>query len=172
MEAVHAAGAGFWPLALARELDDAILHLRLNEEDIGTWVFRTSGEAALVEAADGLLIEYADDWLIREITLYLKRTLQRLDVSARSLIALVEPGSCFTGSLLELVLAADRSYMLDGRFEGSAQPAATLGLTPMNFGPLPMNNGSTRLASRFPAPTRSYCGVAGVCGPGYRRGDG
>ena len=151
VDAVHAAGAGFWPLALARELDDAILHLRLNEEEIGTWVFRTSGEAALVEAADGLLIEYADDWLIREITLYLKRTLQRLDVSARSLIALVEPGSCFTGSLLEFVLAADRSYMLDGRFEGSAQPAATLGLTPMNFGPLPMNNGSTRLASRFPA---------------------
>ena len=151
VEAVHAAGAGFWPLALARELDDAILHLRLNEEEIGTWVFRTSGEAALVEAADGLLTAYADDWLIREITLYLKRTLQRLDVSARSLIALVEPGSCFTGSLLELVLAADRSYMLDGRFEGSALPAATLGLTPMNFGPLPMNNGSTRLASRFPA---------------------
>ena len=138
-------------MALARELDDAILHLRLNEEEIGTWVFRTSGEAALVEAADGLLTAYADDWLIREITLYLKRTLQRLDVSARSLIALVEPGSCFTGTLLELVLAADRSYMLDGRFEGNALPAATLGLTPMNFGPLPMNNGSTRLASRFPA---------------------
>ena len=151
LEAVHAAGARFWPLALARELDDAILHLRLNEEEIGTWVFRTSGEAAAVEAADGLLTEYADDWLIREITLYLKRTLQRLDVSARSLIALVEPGSCFTGSLLELVLAADRSYMLDGRFERSALPAATLGLTPMNFGPLPLHNGSTRLASRFPA---------------------
>ena len=85
----------FWPLALARELDDAILHLRLNEEDIGTWVFRTSGEAASVEAADRLLSEYAHDWLVREITLYLKRTFQRLDVSARSLIALVEPGSCF-----------------------------------------------------------------------------
>ncbi len=151
LEAVHAAGAGFWPLALARELDDAILHLRLNEEELGTWVFRTSGEAALVEAADRLLVEYAADWLIREIRLYLKRTLQRLDVSARSLIALIEPGSCFTGTLLELVLAADRSYMLDGSFEGSAQPPATLRLTPMNFGPLPMNNATTRLAGRFPA---------------------
>ena len=164
VEAVHAAGAGFWPLALARELDDAILHLRLNEEDIGTWVFRTSGEAAQVEAADRLLAEYAADWLIREITLYLKRTFQRLDVSARSLIALIEPGSCFTGTLLELVLAADRSYMLDGRFEGSALPPAALRLTPMNFGPLPMNTARTRLTSRFPAQPdhiaelRSYMG--------------
>ena len=151
VEAVHAAGARFWPLALARELDDAILHLRLNEEDIGTWVFRTRGEAALVEDVDGLLTEHGDDWLIREITLYLKRTFQRLDVSARSLIALIEPGSCFTGTLLELVLAADRSYMLDGRFEGSELPAAALRLTPMNFGPLAMHNARTRLSGRFPA---------------------
>ena len=151
VETIHAAGARFWPLALARELDDAILHLRLNEEDIGTWIFRTSGEAALVEAADSLLSEHADDWLVREITLYLKRTFQRLDVSARSLIALIEPGSCFTGTLLELALAADRSYMLDGRFEGRALPPAALRLTPMNFGPLPMNNAITRLSSRFPA---------------------
>lgn len=164
VEAVHAAGARFWPLALARELDDAILHLRLNEENIGTWVFRTSGEAALVEDVDSLLSEHADDWLIREITLYLKRTFQRLDVSARSLIALIEPGSCFTGTLLELVLAADRSYMLDGRFEGSELPAATLRLTPMNFGPLPMHNASTRLSGRFPvqpdhiAELQSYMG--------------
>ncbi len=151
VETIHAAGARFWPLALARELDDAILHLRLNEEDIGTWVFRTSGEAALVEVADRLLSEHADDWLVREITLYLKRTFQRLDVSARSLIALIEPGSCFTGTLLELAFAADRSYMLDGRFEGRALPPAALRLTPMNFGPLPMNNAITRLSSRFPA---------------------
>ena len=151
LEAVHTAGARFWPLALAREFDDAILHLRLNEEEIGTWVFRTRGKAALVEAADRLLVEHADDWLIREIILYLKRTLQRLDVSARSLIALIEPGSCFTGTLLELVLAADRSYMLAGRFEESDLPPATLRLTPLNFGPLPMNNASTRLTSRFPA---------------------
>lgn len=164
VEAVHAAGARFWPLALARELDDAILHLRLNEEDIGTWVFRTSGEATLVEDVDSLLTEHADDWLIREIILYLKRTFQRLDVSARSLIALIEPGSCFTGTLFELVLAADRSYMLDGRFEGSELPAAALRLTHMNFGPLPLHNVSTRLSSRFPAQPdhiaelRSYMG--------------
>ncbi len=151
LAAVHAAGARFWPLALARELDDAILHLRLNEEEIGTWVFRTSGAAVLVEAVDRILAEYADDWLVREITLYLKRTFQRLDVSARSLIALIEPGSCFAGTLLELVLAADRSYMLDGRFEEGGLPPATLRLTPMNFGPLLMNTARTRLAGRFPA---------------------
>lgn len=121
-EAIHAAGASFWPLALARELDDAILHLRLNEGDIGTWVWRSAGDHALVEAADTALAQHANDWLVREITLFLKRTLQRLDVSSRSLIALVEPGSCFTGTLLELVLAADRSYMLDGTFAESPLP--------------------------------------------------
>ncbi len=163
LEAVHTAGARFWPLALAREFDDAILHLRLNEEEIGTWVFRTSGEAALVEAADRLLSEHADDWLIREITLYLKRTFQRLDVSARSLIALIEPGSCFAGTLLELALAADRSYMLDGTFEGSGLPPAALRLTPMNFGPLPMNNALTRLTGRFPAQPDHIAELAAYC---------
>ena len=163
LEAVHTAGARFWPLALARELDDAMLHLRLNEEEIGTWVFRTSGEAALVEAADRLLSEHADDWLIREITLYLKRTFQRLDVSARSLIALIEPGSCFAGTLLELALAADRSYMLDGTFEGSGLPPAVLRLTPMNFGPLPMNNALTRLTGRFPAQPDHIAELAAYC---------
>ena len=163
LEAVHTAGARFWPLALARELDDAMLHLRLNEEEIGTWVFRTRGEAALVEAADRLLSEHADDWLIREITLYLKRTFQRLDVSARSLIALIEPGSCFVGTLLELALAADRSYMLDGTFEGSGLPPAALRLTPMNFGPLPMNNALSRLTGRFPAQPDHIAELAAYC---------
>ena len=163
LEAVHTAGARFWPLALAREFDDAMLHLRLNEEEIGTWVFRTSGEAALVEAADRLLSEHADDWLIREITLYLKRTFQRLDVSARSLIALIEPGSCFVGTLLELALAADRSYMLDGTSEGSGLPPAALRLTPMNFGPLPMNNALTRLTGRFPAQPDHIAELAAYC---------
>jgi benzoyl-CoA-dihydrodiol lyase len=149
--ALHAAGVSFWPLALARQLDEAILHLRLNEGDIGTWVFCSRGDHALVEAAETVLCTYADDWLVREITLYLKRTLQRLDVSARSLIALVEPGSCFTGTLLELVLAADRSYMLDGTFADSTLPAATLRLSPLNFGALPMVHGVTRLQRRFPA---------------------
>ena len=146
---VHAAGATFWPLALAREFDDAMMHLRLNETEIGTWVLTSQGDAALVEAYDALLAENAGDWLVREIVLYWKRTLKRLDVSSRSLIALVEPGSCFTGTLLEIALAADRSYMLDGVFEGSNLPAATLRLTDMNFGAYPMGNGLTRLSTRF-----------------------
>lgn len=142
-------GAGFWPLALARELDDAIVYLRLNEGEIGTWVFRSEGDNGKVEAYDRLLEEAKDDWLVREIRLFLKRTLKRVDVSSRSLIALVEPGSCFTGTLLELVLVADRSYMLDGTFEGSNLPAPAVRLTPMNFGAYPMSNGLTRLETRL-----------------------
>jgi benzoyl-CoA-dihydrodiol lyase len=146
---IHGAGAAFWPLALARELDDAIMHLRLNETEIGTWVLQSQGNAALVEAYDAMLAKNADDWLGREIVLYWKRTLKRLDVSSRSLIALIEPGSCFAGTLFELVLAADRSYMLDGVMEGSNLQAATVRLTAMNFGSYPMGNGLTRLATRF-----------------------
>ena len=147
--AIHAAGAAFWPLALARELDDAVLHLRLNEYEIGTWVFRADGDPAHVMAADAALAANESDWLVREITLYLKRTLKRIDLSARSLFALVEPGSCFAGTLAELVFAADRSYMLDGTLEGDNRAPARLRLSPMNFGPLPMSNGLTRLESRF-----------------------
>src|SRR6202522_2439276 len=118
MAGAHAAGAAFWPLAMARELDDLILDLRTNETEIGTWVLRTTGSAERVLAFDALLLEAAaSDWLAHEIVLYLKRTLKRLDVTSRSLIALIEPGSCFAGSLLELALAADRSYMLFGVFE-------------------------------------------------------
>ena len=148
---IHALGVDFWPLAVARELDDAILHLRFNETEIGTWVFRTEGDGELVAAHDATLLEHGDNWLVREITLYLRRTLKRIDVSARSLLALIEPGSCFTGTLLELALAADRSYMLDGNFEdaGSNNPPATIRATAMNFGPLDMCTGLTRLQSRF-----------------------
>jgi benzoyl-CoA-dihydrodiol lyase len=146
---IQAAGASFWPLALARDFDDAMMHLRLNETEIGTWVLHSQGDAALVEAYDALLAKEASNWLLREIVLYWKRTLKRLDVSSRSLIALVEPGSCFAGTLFELVLAADRSYMLDGAFEGSNLPSATIKLTGMNFGPYPMGNGLTRLGTRF-----------------------
>jgi len=146
---IHAAGAAFWPLALARELDDLILHLRTNEEQIGLWVFKTRGAAGLVEAYDRALAAHRDDWLVREIRLYLKRTWKRLDVSSRSLFALVEPGSCFVGTLLELCLAADRSYMLDGAREGDERPAAAVRLTELNFGAYPMVNGLSRLASRF-----------------------
>ena len=146
---VQAQGAAFWPLAVARELDDLILHLRVNEETIGLWVLKTTGSADLVEAYDRLLEQHAAHWLVREVRLYLRRTLKRLDVTSRSLFALIEPGSCFTGTLLELALAADRSYMLAGTREADTQPAATVRLTPVNFGAYPMPNGLGRLASRF-----------------------
>ena len=146
---VQAQGAAFWPLAVARELDDLILHLRVNEEAIGLWVLKTSGSADLVEAYDRLLDQHAGHWLIREVRLYLRRTLKRLDVTSRSLFALIEPGSCFAGTLLELALAADRSYMLAGTREGESGPPATLRLTAANFGAYPMPNGLSRLASRF-----------------------
>ena len=145
---IAAEGDRFWPLALARELDDAILHLRANESEVGTWVFSSKGDAAMAEAYDDLLLSSPGHWLAREITLYLKRTLKRLDVSSRSLVSLVEPGSCFSGTLLELVLAADRCYMLDGVLEDDEEPP-TVRLTGMNFGPLPMVNGLTRAGARF-----------------------
>jgi benzoyl-CoA-dihydrodiol lyase len=152
MDDVRAAGAAFWPLAVARELDDLILDLRTNETEIGTWVLRTAGDASRVLAHDELLLAHYDsDWLAREIVLYWKRTLKRLDVTSRSLIALIEPGSCFAGSLLELALAADRSYLLFGVFEDVDPDAAPAAITvgPANLGPLPMGNGLTRLATRF-----------------------
>lgn len=147
--AIRQAGASWWPLAVTRALDDAILHLRLNEGGVGTWVFRTAGEHTSVEAVEKALIDHAEDWFVREILHYWKRTLKRLEVSSRSLLALVDPGSCFAGWLLELVLAADRVYMLDGVFEGSELPPPTLRLSPLNFGPFPMVNGLTRLQSRY-----------------------
>jgi benzoyl-CoA-dihydrodiol lyase len=146
---IHAAGTRFWPLAIARELDDLILHLRTNEEEIGLWVLRTTGKADLVEAHDRALLEHEADWLVREIRLYLKRTLKRLDVSSRSIFALIEPLSCFTGTLLELALAADRVFMLEGERQGDGRPAATVRLTGMNFGAYPTVNSLTRLGSRF-----------------------
>ncbi|HUM18403.1 MAG TPA: 2,3-epoxybenzoyl-CoA dihydrolase [Candidatus Nitrosotalea sp.] len=149
LPAIQAAGTRFWPLAIARELDDLILHLRANEEEIGLWVLRATGDADLVEAHDRALLEHEADWLVREIRLYLKRTLKRLDVSSRSIFALIEPGSCSTGTLLELALAADRVFMLDGKLQGDARPAPTVRLTGMNFGPYPTVNGLTRLESRF-----------------------
>jgi benzoyl-CoA-dihydrodiol lyase len=136
---------------MTRELDDLILDLRTNEIEIGTWVIKTTGDPERVLAHDQLLAENPADWLVNEIVHYLKRTLKRLDVTSRSLIALIEPGSCFAGSLFELALAADRSYMLSGVFEDidpdAASAAVTLG--EMNLGPLPMGNGLTRIATRF-----------------------
>ena len=109
--------AGFWPLAVTRELDDLILDLRTNETELGTWVFRTAGDPRAVLAYDDLLLASAGDWFANEVLHYLKRTLRRLDVTSRSLIAVIEPGSCFAGSLLEVALAADRSFELAGVFQ-------------------------------------------------------
>ncbi|MDT4974977.1 MAG: benzoyl-CoA-dihydrodiol lyase, partial [Pseudonocardiales bacterium] len=149
--ALHAQGADFWTLAMTRELDDLILDLRTNELELGTWIFRTEGSAAAVLSHDQLLLDHADDWLANETVHYLKRTFKRLDVTSRSLLALIEPGSCFAGSLLELALAADRSYQLFGVFEDVDPDAEPAEITPgeMNFGPLPMGNGLTRLRTRF-----------------------
>ncbi len=149
VDEIVAVGAGFWPLAVCRQLDDAVLHLRLNEPELGTWVFRTTGDRSVVLAFDDLLGEHRDHWLVREILRYWARTLKRLDVSARSLITLVEPVSCFAGTLAELVVAADRTYMLDGTFEGSDLPPATLVFTDANWSWYPMANGLSRLATRF-----------------------
>ena len=148
---VHEQGAAYWPLAMTRELDDLILDLRTNEPELGTWVFRTEGKPERVLAYDNQLIACGDDWFVNEVVHYLKRTLKRLDVTSRSLLALVEPGSCFAGSLLELALAADRSFQLAGVFEDGdpqAGPAAVV-VAAMNLGPLPMGNGLTRLQTRF-----------------------
>jgi len=147
-EGIYASGSGFWHLAFARDFDDFILHMRANEPEISIWVFKSSGNPDFIEAGDKALLDNKDNWLAREITLFLKRTLKRLDVSSRSIITLIEPGSCFTGTLLELVLASDRSYMLDGVFEDSNLPAATVRPTGMNFGALPMCNGLSRLETR------------------------
>ncbi len=151
MAAAREQGAGFWTLAVTRELDDLILDLRTNEPELGTWLLRSRGDPGLVLAHDRLLLRHRDDWLANEIVHYLKRTLKRLDVTSRSLIALIEPGSCFAGSLLELPLAADRSYMLAGLFTDAGPDAepAVIAVGEMNLGPLPMGNGLTRMATRF-----------------------
>src|SRR5579859_120571 len=148
---MHAEGAATWPLAAARELDDAISRLRFAEPEIGTWLLATSGDATAVLATDEMLLAgaAAGDWLAREIIGLWKRTLRRLDATSRSLIALIEPGSCFAGSLLEVALAADRQYMLDGVLEDGDGEAAAITVGPMNAGPLPAGSGATRLAIRF-----------------------
>jgi benzoyl-CoA-dihydrodiol lyase len=161
MAAVHRQGADFWTLAMTRELDDLILDLRTNEPELGTWILRTEGDGRRVLGHDALLLAYRDDWLANEILLYLRRTLKRLEVTSRSLLALIEPGSCFAGSLFELALAADRSFQLLGVFEDVDPHGRPAVVTPavvtpavvtvggMNLGPLPMGNGLTRLRTRF-----------------------
>ena len=149
--AVLAQGVDYWPMALTRALDDLILHLRTNELEIGSWVLRTAGNADQVLAFDAQLAELSDDWFVSEVHHYYKRTLKRLDVTSRSLFAVIEPGSCFAGLLLELALAADRQYMLEGVYEDVAPDAdpATIVATASNDGALPMGNDLSRLQSRF-----------------------
>jgi len=146
-----AQGAPFWPLQVARELDDAILHLRINELQTAMIVFKSHGDPAHVLAYDAFLEANKAHWLVNEIRQYWKRVLKRIDVTSRTLVALVEPGSCFVGTLAELVLAADRSYMLIGTREGDNRAAPTVQLSVLNFGAYPMSHGLTRLESRFQA---------------------
>ena len=142
-------GVDFWSLAISRELDDLILHLRANQQKTGILVFKSQGDLSLLSAYDEFLLAHREHWLVTETMLYMKRTLKRLDVSSRSIIALVEPGSCFAGSLLEIVLNADRSFMLEGQYEGVDLPPPAIQLSGMNFGPLTTVNGLTRIESRF-----------------------
>ena len=146
-----AQGDGFWSLQVARELDDAILHLRINELEIAMLVFKSHGEGAKVLAYDDFLEANKSDWLVNEIRHYWKRVLKRIDVTSRTLVTLVEPGSCFVGTLAELVFAADRSYMLVGQRDGDNRAPPAIVLNAMNFGPYPMSHGLTRLQSRFQA---------------------
>jgi benzoyl-CoA-dihydrodiol lyase len=157
---IVAAGAAWWPLQMARELDDAILHMRTNELDIGTWILKTEGDAAAVLAADAAMMANKDHWFVNETVGMLRRTFARLDVTSRSLFALIEPGSCFVGLFAELAFCADRAYMLD---TSDGHPAA-IQLDEFNFGLLPMVNGQSRLARRFyeeAAPMEAVRAAAG-----------
>jgi benzoyl-CoA-dihydrodiol lyase len=147
IDGIEAAASSWWPLAMARQLDDAILAMRTNELDIGTWLLKTEGDAAAVLASDATLLKHQSHWFVRETIGALRRTFARLDVSSRSLFALIEPGSCFAGTLAELAFAADRAYMLALPDDAARAPRLTLG--EMNFGALPLVNDQSRLARRF-----------------------
>lgn len=149
LEEAESQGTDFWPLAICRELDDAILHMRTNELEIGTLVFKTEGDAEVVQVYDEFVNKNQHHWLMREITLYWRRTLKRVDLTSRTLFAFVEQGSCFVGVLAELLFAVDRSYMLEDKLEGDNRPAATIMLTDSNFGTYTMSNGISRLETRF-----------------------
>ncbi len=146
---IHDEGADFWPLAMARELDDAILHLRSNEPELGILVFRSEGDPFVVLGYDLLLHTHADDWFVREVRLLLGRVFKRIDVTSRSLFTLIEPGSCFAGTLAELVFAADRAFMFSGMRAGDHRGEAALHLSGTNFGTYLMGNGLSRIETRF-----------------------
>ena len=149
MATFQAQGDQAYMLRLVREFEDAILHLRLNEMELGLWAFQTQGDPELLLAHEALLAANADHWLANEVRQYWKRTLKRVDVTSRSLVALVEHGSCYAGVLAELLWAVDRSYMMEDEFDGDNRPIATITLSTDNFGTYPMGNGLTRLETRF-----------------------
>ncbi|MBU2410257.1 MAG: benzoyl-CoA-dihydrodiol lyase, partial [Gammaproteobacteria bacterium] len=159
---IEAAGATWWPLAMARQLDDAILNLRTNELDIGTWLLKTQGDAQAVLASDATLLAHQDHWLGRETIGMLRRTLARLDVSSRSLFALIDEGSCFAGTLAEIALSADRSYML--ALPDDADKAPKFALNEFNFGFYPMVNDQSRLQRRFYEETGPLEAARGAAG--------
>ena len=159
---IEAAGAHWWPLQMTRELDDAILHLRTNESEIGTWILKTHGDPQAVLDVDATLLAQQAHWLVRETIGLMRRTFARLDVASRSLFALIEKDSCFAGSLLELALAADRSYML--ALPDTPELAPRIALSPMNFGTLPMVSGQSRLARRFYDDQQQIAAVSAAVG--------
>jgi len=159
-EEILKAGDQFWPLRAFRELDDALLRLRVNEPEIGTVLIRTEGDREAVLAIDRTLVEHQSHWLVHEMVLFMKRTLKRMDLTARTFFALIEPGSAFAGSLFELALAADRSYMFHDDNEENV-----VVLSPLNAGPLPMSNGLTRLQTRFLDDATKVSEVLAHAGP-------
>ncbi len=161
-DAIVAAGANWWPLQFARELDDAILSMRTNELEVGTWVFRTEGDARNLLAVDAVLLQHKDHWFVRETIGLLRRTLARIDVSSRSLFALIEPGSCFAGTFADLAFAADRSYMAALPSNEDEEPAITL--SEVNFGLYPMVTHQSRLARRFYEETEPIDAVRSLIG--------
>ena len=164
---IEAAGAAWYPLALARELEDAILWMRTNELEIGTWLIRTEGDAAAVLAMDAVLLANREHWLVRETIGYLRRTFSRLDVSSRSLFALIEAGSCFAGTLFELALACDRIYHLALPNDAAQAPKISAGET--NFGVYPMVTGESRLQRRFYSEAPALEAVRATVGQPARR---
>jgi benzoyl-CoA-dihydrodiol lyase len=161
VESAIAAGANWWPLQMARELDDAILTLRSAELDLGLWIVNAAGNPDAVVAADTFILDHQDNWFVREVLGMMRRTFARIDVSSRSLYAIIEPGSCFAGTLLELALAADRVYMRDSQ---DAENVATVVLSRMNFGALPMVNGLSRVAARFYQDSEQVERLRGLAG--------
>ncbi|WP_370300758.1 2,3-epoxybenzoyl-CoA dihydrolase [Pseudooceanicola sp.] len=170
-DALQAEGCNGYMLRLARELDDAILHLRLNERQIGLVVFTTQGDGERVAAHEKLLLDNADHWLANEILQYWKRVLKRIDLTSRSMVALVEHGSCYTGMLAEILWAVDRSYMMLDEFEGDNRPLAAITLTDSNFGTYPMSNDLTRLETRFLGEPEAVAAAKDKIGEPLEAGD-